>query len=375
MRTIRLVCDQFGDVEKYDLDNDVFSQENDEITVEITFPLAFNAYRKRLDIYVDFDKSIDYIEGDVANVFTVQLTSEHLKQGNIILQPIAYLVEVGKTYNQSKKQKWETKEIEIEYSINVGESTVNVDKNLGEQLQDNIDLVNADIDAINAEIPTLMKLDASNSGVIDMNFFTNGATSPSFGHIRYNSTERTFQAGLPNGVVGDFFSETFYPVGCKNVDTVQINDGDFVMYFGAEGNSGVITVKRASTSLVLAGAGMGIATENIGVNQVGKVTWFGYVRGIQTNGANYGETWVDGQMIYNSGTIVGGLSKNKPIAPKNAVFVGIVIRAHSSNGILLVRPMFFPRLEQLSNVYIDNPLNGDVLTYDSVNQRWYNKHI
>lgn len=224
-------------------------------------------------------------------------------------------------------------------------------------------------DAINA---SKMGVNGSGSAISDLGFLTNGTATPAFGHVAYNASERTFQFGLDGGVTGDLFGETFYPNGCKNVDSVQINDGDFVMYFGAEGNSGVVTIKKASTTLPLAGQGLGIATQNIAVNAVGKVTWFGYVRGIQTDGVNYGESWVDGQILYNSGTVAGGLSKTKPVAPKNAISVGVVVRAHASNGILLVRPIFFPQLVQLSDVFSNAIANGDGFLWNSVNARFEN---
>mgnify|MGYP000241048031 CR=1 FL=1 len=137
MRTIKLNCDEFGKV--YLQESSIFSQENEEIEIEITYPSEFSSYRKRLDIFVSNDRSIDFVEEDT-DVLTVTLTSEHTKRGVIKLQPIAYVVEVGVDYNNSNKQKWQTVRFDVAYSINASESTVNVDKTLGEQLQENIDV-------------------------------------------------------------------------------------------------------------------------------------------------------------------------------------------------------------------------------------------
>lgn len=214
--------------------------------------------------------------------------------------------------------------------------------------------------------------DGSESNIDEIQFDVAQTDTPSGeGAIVYNADEKTFQGGLGNGVVGDFFRETFYPK-CKNNDTVTINNGDFVMYDGTSGASGVVLVKKASTNLVLAGMGMGIATETISTGQSGNITWFGLVRGINTTGSTVGETWVDGDILYNSGTVVGGLSKTKPVAPKPAIMVAVVHRSHATTGQLLVRPMYFPNLTQLSDVYTSSIANGDAYIWNSSNARFEN---
>lgn len=94
---------------------------------------------------------------------------------------------------------------------------------------------------------------------------------------------------------------------------------------------------------------------------------------MSTDGSLYGETWTDGQLIYNSSTVAGGLSKTKPAPPTSAVFVGVVINAHATNGVMFVRPMFFQTISQLSDVYINNLQDGQVLKWVAANSRWENK--
>jgi len=193
------------------------------------------------------------------------------------------------------------------------------------------------------------------------------------GQLRWNATDKTLDIGMDgSGIVQQVGMETYYP-RCHNNSGVQINNGQLVMYNGALGNSGTILIAPASTTMALPGLAMGVATENIPNGQDGRVTWFGLVRGIQTDGVNYGEVWTDGQIIYNSSTIAGGLSKTKPVAPKSAVMAGVVVNAHGSNGILFIRPQYFPFVSHLSDVKILNPLNGDVLTYVSATGTWENK--
>jgi hypothetical protein len=58
------------------------------------------------------------------------------------------------------------------------------------------------------------------------------------------------------------------------------------------------------------------------------------VRGIQTNGANYGETWVDGSVLYANSAMAGRLTVVRPDV--DPVIVAIVVNAHPSNGELFI---------------------------------------
>lgn len=217
-----------------------------------------------------------------------------------------------------------------------------------------------------------MDLTGSNSFIDKLMFNTNPSTTPLLnGQMRWNTELRTLQVGMDGGiVVGDMFQEIFYSP-TRNDDTVTIQDGQLVMYVGAVGNSGVIRIRRVNTqTLPLVGAVLGVATEDIPVNQIGRITWFGMINGIQTDGANYGESWVDGDLLYNHPTIVGGLSKTRPVAPLPALSVGVVIRANATNGQMFVRPFYFNPLENLSTVYAPVRNNGDVLMFNSVTNRW-----
>ena len=75
---------------------------------------------------------------------------------------------------------------------------------------------------------------------------------------------------------------------------------------------------------------------------------FGKLRGIQTNGGNYSQTWVDGDIIY-AGSTSGSLTKVKPISGE-IVEVAAVVHAHASNGILFVRPEFSTALGALATL-------------------------
>ena len=110
MKRIKITCDLYGKVIVDDLGNKLFANENDTVQIEISYPNQYASYTKKADIYVDYDKSKHSIEDEVSDNFTFELTNEHLKQGYIKIQPIAYL--------EDSVQKWDICKLKIRYSIN-----------------------------------------------------------------------------------------------------------------------------------------------------------------------------------------------------------------------------------------------------------------
>lgn len=79
---------------------------------------------------------------------------------------------------------------------------------------------------------------------------------------------------------------------------------------------------------------VGLVTEDIGNNQEGYVTTFGLVRDINTTGSLQGESWADGDVLYLSPSVAGGLTKTPP---SKQVIVGFVVHAHNTQGSIFVR--------------------------------------
>ena len=95
---------------------------------------------------------------------------------------------------------------------------------------------------------------------------------------------------------------------------------------GVVGASGNITFAPTIAGITDPGAIIGVATEDIANNSFGRITNFGIIHGINTNGSTYGETWVDGQDIWYN-PVTGGLTKTKPSAPNQKFQIGTVINA------------------------------------------------
>lgn len=340
-----------------------FNAENKAATLTIDYSLVTDVvgWIKACDV-VSADGTGNILEGTTDATLVASLTEAMLKTGALMLQPYAFRV-VGEV---TERVAFRACVVTVEDFSNLEGGDQVILPSIAEKLQ-------SDIDALELDMADKMNLVGDNSDVDILQFNTTpSVTDLQEGQVRWNPTDRTLDIGMDgDGVVQQVGMETFYPK-CRNNDTVQINDGQLVQYDGAIGNSGVILVKRALSTLMLPGLAMGVATENIAVNAEGRITWFGLVRGIQTNGANYGETWIDGDIIYNSGMVTGGLSKVKPVAPKASLIVGIVVNAHASNGIFFVRPTFFPFLSHLGDVSIVNPVNNDIMIYNASSGRWEN---
>jgi len=73
---------------------------------------------------------------------------------------------------------------------------------------------------------------------------------------------------------------------------------------------------------------------------------------------------VDGALIY-------GLA-NKPVAPAHMVSLGVVTRVSSTVGEIFVKVQNGFELEELHNILIDTPVEGQVLQYDSAASLWKN---
>jgi hypothetical protein len=204
--------------------------------------------------------------------------------------------------------------------------------------------------------------------LVHVAFDTTSTHAVAKGEIAWNLEEGTFDAGLNSGgAVLQLGEETLYRV--SNRTGSLIPDGTLCMAAGTLGNSGRIKVAPWDGS-VPSKYIIGVATTDILNDNDGYVTHFGKVRGIQTNGANYGESWEDGEVLFAGAT--GGLTKTMPEAPNTKTTIAIVIRAHGSSGTLFVRPTYGSKLDEDELVQIDSLADGDILQYNATAGRFEN---
>ena len=169
-------------------------------------------------------------------------------------------------------------------------------------------------------------------------------------------------------VIQHIGEETYYRIKAS----ASITKGQAVMFTGAVGASGGLRGAPAAgltafqNELVL-----GVATQDILLNEWGYVTWFGEVKKVNTTGGV--EAWAQGDILFYNPAVAGGLTKNVPVAPNPKVIVAAVVHVSATVGILFVRPTFGSALGSTdSNVEITGLANTDLLQYDSIQARWEN---
>jgi len=172
------------------------------------------------------------------------------------------------------------------------------------------------------------------SSLPSVGFSTAGNVAPNLGQLTWNSDENTVNLGTLNG--------SSIQLGQENIRTVRnstasiITNGTPVMFDGTIGASGRIKVKPFTGGFNEAHLLYGVATQDIAAGADGIITIDGKVRGVNTSGSLYGETWADGDILYAkpNGT---GLTKVVPSSTELKIIVCAVISAHATNGVLEIR--------------------------------------
>jgi len=202
-----------------------------------------------------------------------------------------------------------------------------------------------------------------------INFDTAHSTQENVeGRLTWNNEDGTLNLGLKGGNVT-------LQVGQEEVIRVVNKTGTNLLESGykvvrvrtqAEGGAQgqrLAVVNALATNEISSATTLGLVTETINVNEEGFITVFGLVRGINTTGALQGETWLDGDALYLSPTVLGGLTKIKPISPNHLVVMGYVVYSHPTQGKIFVKVDNGYELEELHNVYInESTLTGNIST-------------
>jgi hypothetical protein len=126
-------------------------------------------------------------------------------------------------------------------------------------------------------------------------------------------------------------------------------------------------VSKASNAGDATSKTLGLLAQNLNVNTNGFVITEGLLAGLNTGTAVAGDpVWLG-----PTGTLIYGLA-NKPKAPAQLVFIGIVTKANASSGEIFVRIQNGFELEELHNVNITAPVTGEVLIYNATTGLWTN---
>jgi len=120
---------------------------------------------------------------------------------------------------------------------------------------------------------------------------------------------------------------------------------------------------------------LGIVAQDISNNQSGYIMIYGELNNINTTGSLQGETWNDGDALFLSATVAGGITNVKPTAPNHGVRLGYVEYAHQNNGKIFVKIDNGYELGELHDLYVPNPIDNDTIVWSSGNTRYENKQL
>lgn len=142
-----------------------------------------------------------------------------------------------------------------------------------------------------------------------------------------------------------------------------INKGEVVYVSGAQGNR--VAVKKALASQdSLSANTLGVMDETVANNGEGYCVAEGLVSGINTS------AFTEGAALYLSPTTAGGITQTKTTAPDHLVLIGYCVKSNAGSGEISVHIQNGYELGELHDVYVPSPTNGQVLTYNTTNERW-----
>ena len=152
-----------------------------------------------------------------------------------------------------------------------------------------------------------------------------------------------------------------------NATGTTLQRGEVVYLFGANGS--VASVKRANNKQdSTSSKTFGIVRRDIASGGTGFITTQGQIEKLNLGSYAEGDIlWLD--------SIDGQFTKFKPVAPYHQVFIGVVERANSGNGLAYVKPQNGYEIEELHNVLINGKLNNQVLVYSDTQKVWKNRSI
>jgi len=211
-----------------------------------------------------------------------------------------------------------------------------------------------------------------------IDFNTSAAQAGDIGRLIWNDTDGTLNLGLKGGNVT-------LQIGQEEVVRVVNKTGSNLLESqykvvrirtqaegGAQGQRLAVLLAQADTKHNHSGI-LGVVTENINNNQEGFITSFGNVNNINATGSLQGETWLDGDDLWLSDTVAGGLTNIEPTT--HPVRIGYVLYSHAVNGKIFVSlDNGVDELGELHDVTITSPIGGDTLQYNSTLSVWENSN-
>ena len=194
--------------------------------------------------------------------------------------------------------------------------------------------------------------------------FTGNPTAPTAA-IGDNDTSLATTAFVQQELLSGTANAKNLEVYVRNQTGSTLTAGTIVYINGATGNRPTVTKAQANNDANSAQT-FGFVKTSIANNGFGFVIVRGELENVDTSALT------EGVQLYLSPTTAGTWTTTKPSAPQHLVYVGICVRAHPTQGVILVAVQNGYELNELHDVQIVSPTNGQVLKYNSSTSLWYN---
>lgn len=156
-------------------------------------------------------------------------------------------------------------------------------------------------------------------------------TSPapvSQGEMAWNSSDDTMDIGHADGVVQQVGLEQY--MRAENLTGSTITNGSVVGFAGVNGE--IKMQKYIADGTIPSLYYIGVATQDFSDGEVGMVTTYGRVRGLDTS------SFTKGDILYASPSTAGALTNVRPTAPDEVVVVAAALVIDATDGEIMVRP-------------------------------------
>jgi|GEM_PF-1096098 len=157
-------------------------------------------------------------------------------------------------------------------------------------------------------------------------------------------------------------------IAVVNKTGFSISKGTAVYISGAQGSRATIDLALGDANLTTSSV-IGLTNETIADNAIGYVVILGEIDKLDTS------LFTNGDRVYVSPTVAGGLTNIVPVSPNNAMFVGTVTNSHATQGKIVINIVYATKLDRLIDVAIVSPTDRQLLTYETSSGLWKNSSL